>query len=124
MAERLKTKAVRSRQRRMRVRGKISGTAEIPRLSVAKSLKNTFIQIVDDTHQVTLVGLATNSKSMAGKFDKKDNKVEKARKLGEAVADLAKEKGIKKVVFDRNQHRYHGRVKAVAEGARKQGLEF
>jgi large subunit ribosomal protein L18 len=124
MSKKLKLKTMRADKRRKRVRGKISGTAEIPRMSVAKSLKNTFIQIVDDARHLTMVGLATNSKAMADKFDDKDSKTEQAKKLGETIAELAKEKGIKKVVFDRNQYRYHGRIKAVAEGARKQGLEF
>lgn len=124
MTSKLKLKATRALKRRRRVRGKIKGTPEIPRMSVAKSLRNIFIQIVDDANHMTLVGLATNSKTMAGKFDEKDSKTDQARKLGLAVAQLALEKGIKKVVFDRNQFRYHGRIKAVAEGARKQGLEF
>jgi large subunit ribosomal protein L18 len=124
MSDKLKIKMARAKKRRRRVRGKISGTAQIPRLAVAKSLVNTFIQIVDDTKQVTLVGLNTNSKAMAGKFDEKDSKTEQAKKLGQAAAELAMEKGIKKVVFDRGQYRYHGRIKAAAEGARKQGLEF
>ena len=117
-------KAARADKRRSRVRGKVTGTPEIPRFSVAKSLRNTFIQIVDDTNHTTLVGLSTASKSMEGKFDEKDNKTAQAQKLGQAAAAIALEKGIKKVVFDRNMYRYHGRVKAVAEGARKQGLEF
>jgi len=124
MADKVKIKTARADKRRRRVRGKIIGTSEIPRFSVAKSLRNTFIQIVDDTKQMTLVGLSTDSKVMEGKFGEKDNKTEMARKLGLAVAEIALEKGIKKVVFDRNRYRYHGRVKAVAEGARKQGLEF
>lgn len=124
MADKLKLKAARAQKRRRRVRGKVAGTVEIPRMSVAKSLHNTFVQIVDDINQVTLVGLATNSKAMADKFDEKDTNTERARKLGLAVAEVALEKGIKKVVFDRNQYRYHGRIKAVAEGARKQGLEI
>lgn len=124
MADKLKIKAARAEKRRGRVRGKISGTSEIPRMSVAKSLRNTFVQIVDDSNQATLVGLSTESKTMADKFDDKDTKTDKARKLGLAAAEIALEKGIKKVVFDRNRFRYHGRIKAVAEGARKQGLEF
>jgi large subunit ribosomal protein L18 len=124
MTDKLKSKTARAEKRRRRVRGKVSGTADIPRLTVAKSLKNTFIQIVDDAKMVTLVGISTNSKTIADKFDPKDNKTERARKLGMAAAELALAKGIKKVVFDRNRYRYHGRVKALAEGARKQGLEF
>jgi large subunit ribosomal protein L18 len=93
-------------------------------MTVTKSLKNTFVQIVDDVNQVTLVGLGTNSKVMAGKFDAKDKKTDMAKKAGQVIAQLALEKGIKKVVFDRNRYQYHGRVKAVADGAREKGLEF
>jgi large subunit ribosomal protein L18 len=106
------------------VRGKIQGTAAVPRLTVAKSLKNTFAQIVDDSRKMTLVALATNSKTMAERFGDKDTKTARAEKLGEAIAELALQHGIEMVVFDRNQYRYHGRVKAVAEGARKKGLKF
>jgi large subunit ribosomal protein L18 len=124
MEKTAKHKEERALKRRRRVRGKIHGTPEIPRLTVTKSLKNTFIQIVDDINQVTLVGLSTNSKSMAGKFADGDKKTDRARKAGQAIAEMAVEKGIKKVVFDRNRYRYHGRIKAVAEGAREKGLEF
>jgi large subunit ribosomal protein L18 len=124
MADKITTKTKRADRRRRRVRGKVSGTAEIPRLTVAKSLKNTFIQIIDDVRRQTLVGASTNSKSLADRFDSKDSKVEKAKKLGQVIAELAKEKGITQVVFDRNRHRYHGRVKAVADGAREKGLKF
>jgi large subunit ribosomal protein L18 len=124
MAERLKSKAARAIKRRRRVRGNIIGTTEIPRLSVAKSLRNTFVQIIDDTKRITVVGLATNSKAMIDQFDEKETKTEKAEKLGSVAAEMALSKGIKKVVFDRNRYRFHGRIKAVAEGARKQGLEI
>ena len=111
-------------RRRRRVRGKIHGTAERPRLTVAKSLKNTFVQIIDDDRGVTLVGLATNSKSAQDLFGPEDTKTERARKVGLRIAQLAREKGIEKVVFDRNRYRYHGRIRAVAEGAREGGLQF
>lgn len=124
MADRFKEKERRAAKRRLRVRSKLRGTSEVPRLTVAKSHKNVFMQIIDDARQVTLVGLATNSKVMAGKFEDSDTKTIQAGKLGQALADLALDRGITKVVFDRNQYRYHGRVKAAAEGARKQGLEF
>ncbi len=124
MAYGIKHKTARAEKRRMRVRGKISGSPEIPRLTVTKSLKNTFIQIVDDINGVTLVGLGTNSKTVAAKAADDDNKTSLARKAGEMIAEMAKEKGITKVVFDRNRYRYHGRIKAVAEGAREKGLEF
>jgi len=117
-------KEARAIKRHRRVRGKIHGTPEIPRLTVTKSLKNTSIQIIDDTNKVTLVGLSTSSKAMAGKFADGDKKTDRAKKVGQAIAEMAIEKGIKKVVFDRNRYQYHGRVKAVAEGAREKGLEF
>lgn len=119
-----KVKLEREIKRRRRVRGKIHGTAKLPRMTVARSLKNIYVQIVDDNSQSTLFGLGTCSKTMAGRIDKKDTKTAVAKKLGQAVAELALEKGIKKVVFDRNVFRYHGRVKALAEGAREKGLEF
>jgi large subunit ribosomal protein L18 len=124
MADKITIKTKRAVRRRRRVRGKVSGTADIPRLTVAKSLKNTFIQIIDDVQGQTLVGAATNSKAMADRFDSKDNKVEQAKKLGQAIAELAQEKGISQVVFDRNHYRFHGRIKAVADGAREKGLKF
>ncbi|MFH1701344.1 MAG: 50S ribosomal protein L18 [Candidatus Zixiibacteriota bacterium] len=124
MISNTKKKAARALKRRRRVRGKINGTSQIPRLTVSKSLNNMYMQIVDDHKCITLFGLATNSKEFAGKLDKSDSKVDKAKKLGQAFAELAIEKGIEKVVFDRNQFRYHGRVKAAAEGAREKGLKF
>ncbi len=124
MAEKNKAKQERAARRRRRVRGHIQGTSERPRLTVARSLKHMYIQIIDDHHQVTLLGLGTCSKTMAGKFDPKDTKTARAKKLGEEVARLALEKGISQVVFDRNRFRYHGRVKAVADGARDKGLKF
>ena len=124
MEKTAKHKEERALKRRRRVRGKIHGTPEIPRLTVTKSLKNTSVQIVDDINGVTLIGLSTNSKAMAGKFADGDKKTDKAKKAGQAIAELAVAKGIKKVVFDRNRYPYHGRVRAVAEGAREKGLEF
>jgi large subunit ribosomal protein L18 len=117
-------KAERADKRRRRVRSRIIGTAEVPRLSVARSLKHIYVQIIDDAKQVTLVGVGTASKEMAEKFGKKDNKTARAKKIGEVVAELALAKGITQVVFDRNRFRYHGRVKALADGARAKGLKF
>jgi len=119
-----KVKTKRAGQRRRRVRGKIQGTADIPRLTVRRSLKNIYAQIIDDQKQQTLVGLSTLSHAVADKLEDKDTKTDQAKKLGQMMAELAVDKGIKKVVFDRNQYRYFGRVKAVAEGAREKGLEF
>lgn len=124
MASKTKVKAARALKRRRRVRGRVMGTAEIPRLTIAKSLNNLYLQVIDDLKRVTLLGLGTKSKMMADRIAKDDTKTEQAKKLGEAIAELAIEKGISKVVFDRNQYRYHGRVKAAADGAREKGLKF
>lgn len=124
MANKVKTKKIRELKRRRRVRAKVSGTAAIPRLTVHRSLKSMYVQIVDDVNQVTLIGLSTKSKGMADKLDAKDTKTIQAKKMGMAIAELAIEKGIKQVVFDRNRFLYHGRVKALADGAREKGLKI
>ncbi|MEW5993288.1 MAG: 50S ribosomal protein L18 [Candidatus Zixiibacteriota bacterium] len=114
----------RAERRRRRVRRHVFGTAERPRLTVAKSLKNVFAQLVNDEQMVTLVAAASNSKEIVSELKDGMKKTEVAFKVGELIARLAKGKGITRVVFDRNRNVYHGRVKAVAEGARKGGLEF
>jgi large subunit ribosomal protein L18 len=124
MATKQIVKNRRAIRRRRRVRGKISGTAAIPRLTVAKSLNNVFVQIVDDENSVTLAAAASNTKAVRDQFAEGQTKTDVAKKVGEAIASLAKEKGIVKVVFDRNVSRFHGRVKAVAAGAREGGLVF
>jgi large subunit ribosomal protein L18 len=124
MADKNIVKAKKSERRRRRIRGKILGTGERPRLSVAKSLRNVFVQVIDDEKHLTLVGLSSNSKEMKTLITDKDNRVLVAKKVGQKLAELAKEKGITQVVFDRNRYRFHGRVKAVADGAREGGLEF
>ncbi len=124
MADKNVVKNQQAERRRMRVRKKVHGTAECPRLAVTKSLKNIAVQIIDDDKMVTLVGLATNSKDFRDKVGDKDNKTAAAKKIGLEVARLAKDKGIEAVVFDRNRFRYHGRIKAVADGAREGGLKF
>lgn len=124
MADKNKDKMMIAERRRRRVRSKVKGTTECPRLTVCKSLKNVTVQIVDDVKRVTLVGVASNSKIMRDLVAKSDNKTVVAKKTGAKLAQLAKEKGIVTVVFDRNRYRYHGRVKAIAEGAREAGLKF
>ncbi len=124
MADKNIVKSKKAFRRRQRVRKEIIGTPERPRLSVAKSLKNVFVQIIDDANHVTLASSASNSKAVAGQLKKDMTKTEQAFQVGLAVAKIAREKGIETVVFDRNISRYHGRVKAVAEGARKGGLKF
>ena len=111
-------------RRRRRVRSKVHGTAERPRLTVCKSLNHIALQIVDDVKQVTVIGLASNSKGMHGLIEASDNKTVASKKLGKRLAELARAKGVEEVVFDRNRYRYHGRIKAAAEGAREGGLKF
>ena len=124
MADKNIVKGKKAIRRRMRVRKKVVGTPERPRLSVAKSLNNVFVQIIDDVNHVTLAASASNDKTLAAEFSSEMSKTQKARKVGEVLARIAKEKGIESVVFDRNVSRYHGRIKAVAEGAREGGLKF
>lgn len=104
-----------------RVRKKISGTAECPRLNVFRSNKNTYAQLIDDQSGTTLVSASTQDKAL--NLESTAN-VEAAGKVGELIAERAKEKGFTTVVFDRGGYLYHGRVKAVAEAARESGLEF
>jgi large subunit ribosomal protein L18 len=124
MADKLKIKAVQGNRRKMRVRKKILGTAQRPRLTVCRSLGNVTAQLIDDEKSITLVGLSTVSKLLSGIIKDSDNKTVQAKAVGIKIAELAKAKGIENVVFDRNRFRYHGRVKAVAEGAREGGLKF
>jgi large subunit ribosomal protein L18 len=110
-------------RRHRRVRSKVSGTAERPRLNVFRSLSQIYAQVIDDSSGVTLVAASTLQDSLKSKL-KGLNKTEQAKLVGEAIAKAAKEKGIKQVVFDRGGYRFHGRVRALAEAARKAGLEF
>ena len=106
--------------RHVRVRGKISGTPERPRLNVFRSNANIYAQIIDDVNGVTLVSANTLEKEFEGATGNK----EAAKKVGMILAERAKEKGIEVVVFDRGGYVYHGRVAALAEGAREAGLKF
>ena len=106
-------------RRHARVRAKISGTSETPRLCVYRSNKNIEAQIIDDVKGVTLVA----SSSMSLKLENGSN-IEAAAKVGKDIAEKALAKGLKKIVFDRSGYIYHGRVKALAEAAREAGLEF
>ncbi len=123
MADKNRIKNEQAERRRKRVRRHVLGTATRPRLSVAKSLKNVFAQIIDDENHATLVGLASNSKELRDKLAK-SKKTAAAKLVGQKLAEMAKAKGIESVVFDRGSNRYHGRVKALAEGAREGGLKF
>jgi large subunit ribosomal protein L18 len=106
-----------------RVRKKISGTSERPRLNVFRSLKNIYAQVIDDTTGTTLVSASTIDVAIKGKITRGGNK-EAAKEVGKLLAQKAAEKGIKQVVFDRGGYLYHGRVAELAEGAREGGLEF
>jgi large subunit ribosomal protein L18 len=110
-------------KRKARIRKKISGTGERPRLTVYKSLRHMYAQIVDDTTGKTLASVSTGAKGLKDEV-KEDDKTAAAKKVGAAIAKVALEKGISQVVFDRNGFDYHGRIAAVAEAAREAGLKF
>ena len=110
-------KTINRKKRHNRVRSKIYGTKTKPRLVVFKSLNNHYVQLIDDDKGITLIGLSDLK-------DKKGTKTERAKLLGKKIAKLAKEKKITTCVFDRNGYKYHGRVKALADSARENGLKF
>jgi len=110
-------------KRQIRVRKKVRGTPERPRLNVFKSAKHIHAQIIDDTNGVTLAAASTITADVAGELNYTGN-IEAAKKVGAAIAQKALEKDIKTVVFDRNGFLYHGRIKALAEAARENGLAF
>ncbi|NLC68251.1 MAG: 50S ribosomal protein L18 [Clostridiaceae bacterium] len=111
------------KRRHLRVRKKISGTAERPRFNVYKSLKHIYAQIIDDTTGNTLVAASTLDPALKGTLKYGGNK-EAARAVGKLIGEKALERGIKKVVLDRGGYIYHGRVKELAEAAREAGLDF
>ena len=111
-------------RRRKIIRKKIVGTVERPRLSVRRSLSHMYAQIIDDSAGKTLVALSTLSPEVKDKSNKDSGNVKGSSILGAAIAEACKKAGVKKVVFDRAGYLYHGRVKALAEAARKGGLEF
>lgn len=116
---------IEGRERRHKlIRNKICGTAEAPRLVVRRSLNHMYAQVIDDTIGKTLVSLSTNSPDVRDKVKKDAGNVKGAVLLGAAVAEACKKSSITKVVFDRAGYLYHGRVKAVADAARKGGLVF
>lgn len=106
------------------VRNKISGTAEKPRLVVYRSLNGIYGQLIDDLTGKTITSVSSNAKDLSAKIKDVKGKVDKSKEVGKAIASVAKEKNITKVVFDRNGYLYHGRVKAFADGAREGGLIF
>lgn len=116
-----KTKASARQKIRYRIRKKVAGSAAIPRLSVFRSNSDIYVQLIDDHNGQTLASASSKQKDISAQ---KAAKIEKSKMVGEAIAKKATELGLKKVVFDRGGYLYHGRVKALAEGAREAGLEF
>lgn len=115
-------KNLQRKRRRRRIRKRLVGTLEKPRLVVYRSLRNIEAQIIDDMAGHSLVGLSTLSRELdKGKFD---NRIEQGKEIGKLLAHKAREQGIEKVLFDRGGFSYHGIVKAVADGAREGGLQF
>jgi large subunit ribosomal protein L18 len=113
-------KVARARRRRLRVRRRIRGAAERPRLVVSRSLRHMYAQIVDDDAGRTLIGLSSLVLGATMEGDKR----QRSKALGKALAAKAREKGIEAVVFDRDRYPYHGRIRLFAEGAREGGLKF
>lgn len=110
-------------RRHRRVRGKISGTPERPRLCVTRSNSNIYVQVIDDVSHTTICGVSTLGPEFKA-TGKKGGTVEGAAEIGTIIGKMAQEKGVTKVVFDRGGHLYHGRVKALADAAREAGLVF
>jgi large subunit ribosomal protein L18 len=110
-------------KRQVRVRNKVRGTAERPRLSVFRSAKHIYVQVIDDVNNTTLISASTVAKGIGSDLKTSGN-VEAAKAVGSAIAEKALAQDIKQVVFDRNGFLYHGRVKALADAAREAGLSF
>jgi large subunit ribosomal protein L18 len=109
-------------RRKRRIRKKLSGSGDRPRVSVFRSAKHIYVQAIDDSKGSTLATVSTLSSGVKGAIE--GTKTDEAKAVGAALAKVLKEKGIEQIVFDRNGYLYHGRVKALAEGAREAGLKF
>jgi large subunit ribosomal protein L18 len=115
------SRAARQRRHR-RIRVSLSGTSQRPRLNVFRSLQHIYAQVIDDSTGATLAAASTNEPTVRGTLT--GTKTDRARAVGKAIAERAKQKGVSSVVFDRGGYLYHGRIKALADGAREAGLEF
>ena len=124
MNKKNKTKGERRHRRRVRVRSRITGTAERPRLNIFRSLTSLSLQLIDDTVGKTLVSVSSKKDVKKGDAGERSGKVAQAYLLGQAIAEKAKVAKIENVVFDRAGYTYHGRVRAAADGARDGGLKF
>lgn len=116
-------KTLRRKRIQRRIRSRIIGTGEVPRFSVFKSSKHVYAQLIDDEKGHTLAAVSTKTKDIQSGFDDKSG-IEKAEIVGSEIAAKAKKIGVSKVVFDRGGYKYHGKIKAIADNARKGGLEF
>ena len=112
------------RRRQMRIRKRLVGTVDRPRLTIFRSLKHIQAQLIDDVNGRSLMGISSNAPQLKDQLQTLEGKCNKSREVGKALAVRALEAGISQVVFDRAGYLYHGRVKALAEGAREGGLEF
>jgi len=117
----MNNKSLARKKIKYRIRKRVSGTASLPRLSVFRSNNDIYAQLIDDDNAVTILAASSRQKDIAAQ---KAPKIEKSKMVGNAIAKKAADLGISKVVFDRNGYLYHGRVKAIAEGAREGGLIF
>ena len=113
----------RRRRSKRRYRGIVKGTAERPRLAVYRSLRHVYAQVIDDDQGATIVSASTLEKEAAGGLDSTGN-IAAGKRLGQVIADRAKDRGISTVIFDRGGFKFHGVVRAIAEGAREAGLKF
>ncbi len=124
MADKQIKKTQMHRRRQMRIRKRLSGTADRPRLTIFRSLKHIQAQLIDDVNGRSLMGISSNAPQLKDQLQTIEGKCNKSREVGKALAARAQEAGISQVVFDRAGYLYHGRVKALAEGAREGGLKF
>ncbi|MCH6558758.1 50S ribosomal protein L18 [candidate division KSB1 bacterium] len=124
MSDKNKVKNFRRLRKKKRIHKIVSGTSERPRLAVFRSARNIYAQLIDDVANRTLAGVSTLTPDLNGQVSKAKGKVDAAKLVGKAIADKAKALKVETVVFDRGGYLYHGRVRAIAEGARENGLKF
>jgi len=124
MADKQIKKTGMRRRRQMRIRKRLLGTADRPRLTIFRSLKHIQAQLIDDVNGRSLMGISSNAPQLKDQLQTIEGKCNKSREVGKALAESALDAGISQVVFDRAGYLYHGRVKALAEGAREGGLKF
>lgn len=124
MADKQIKKTRMHRRRQMRIRKRLLGTADRPRLTIYRSLKHIQAQLIDDVNGRSLMGISSNAPQLKDQLQTIEGKCDKSREVGKALAVRARDAGITQVVFDRAGYLYHGRVKALAEGAREGGLKF